>query len=158
MQHNDAQQDAKYLVFTLKGEQYGAPLVSIKEVIKHGDIKRVPYMADHFQGVINLRGQIVSIIDLRQKFGLSTGDDTKGLILIVECASGPLGAIIDDLVNVQELQPNEIEFNPALETRVPLNFFMGIGKVKDRLVNLVDLSKCLSAEELRIVKKAQVAA
>ena len=143
-----------YLLFNLGGELYGTSLLSIKEVIKLGPIKAVPYMAAHFKGVINLRGQIIGVIDLRAKFSVGKATD-KGLVLIVETPYGSLGAIIDDLVSVQKFEPQDIEASPMVESKIPMQFLKGIAKLKDRLVNIIDISGCLSAEDLRTVKKAE---
>ena len=144
-----------FILFNLGGELYGSPLLSVREVIKLGAVKPVPYMVPHFKSVINLRGQIVSVVDLRVKFGLDPTQSRNNMILIVEVAEGLLGAIIDDLASVEKLPKSEIEPAAQLETKIPLEFFLGVGKTGDRLVNLVDLSGCLSAEELKTVKSNQ---
>ncbi len=144
------------ILFSLGGELYGTPLLSVREVIKLGETKPVPYMVQHFKGVINLRGQIVSVIDLRVKFGLAPTPGKNNMILIVETAEGLLGAIIDDLVSVEKIPKADIAPATGLETKVPLEFFSGIGKLEDRLVNLIDLAGCLSSEDLRLVKSNQV--
>lgn len=153
--HEAEENQSKFILFNLNNELYGAPLLKIREVIKVGAIKPVPYMVNHFKGVINLRGQIVSVVDLRLKFNLPVDPNSNGLILVVETAHGLLGAIIDDLVSVQHFNPSEIETNPAIETKIPADFFAGVAKMQDRLVNLVDLSGCLSSEDLRVVKNVR---
>lgn len=146
-------QSVSFLLFSLGGELYGAPLLSAREVIKPGDIKPVPYMLPHFRGVINLRGRIVSVVDLRVKFGIEPAPG-RALVLIVETPEGPLGAIVDDLTGVEKLPREQIDETAALETRIPLDFFLGVAKVRDRLVNVVDIAACLSAEDFRILKQA----
>jgi len=152
---NHAEQ--KYLLFQVGGELYGAPLTSVREVIKSVAIKTVPYMAPHFLGVINLRGQIVSVIDLRVKLGLSKPKNGQELILIVESGEGLIGAMIDDLLSVREFGPKEVDMHPSLETRMPAQFMIGIAKMNSELVNLIDISGCMSSEDLRLIKKNQVA-
>lgn len=151
-----------YLIFKLADELYGTSLLSVKEVIKMSPIKPVPYMVHYFRGVINLRGQIVGVVDLRSKFemspGKSDGIPDQSKILIVETADALLGAIVDDLVAVEVIQEKEIDPDPAVETRIPVEFFKGIAKKDDRLINLIDIASCLSSAEMRMsIQKGNVA-
>jgi len=143
-----------FLIFSLGGELYGTPLLSTREVIKIGEIKSTPYMVPHFKGVINLRGQIISVIDLRTKFEIQPDNETKGLILIVENQDSLLGAIVDDLVSVEKVQRQDLDQETEIETKIAADFFLGVAKLKDRLVNMVDIAGCLSSEDLRIFKSA----
>src|SRR3989344_4100179 len=112
-----------FIIFSLGGELYGTPLLSTREVIKHGDVKATPYMVPHFKGVINLRGQIVSVIDLRTKFEIQPASLDKGLILIVEHEQGLLGAVVDDLVSVERIHQRDIDQTAMVATKVPTDFF-----------------------------------
>ncbi len=142
-----------FIIFSLGGELYGTPLLSTREVIKFRDIKPTPYMVPHFKGVINLRGQIISVIDLRTKFAIQPGCTGQGLILIVEHAHGLLGAVVDDLVSVERIQKDLIDQETMVETKVPTDFFLGIAKLRDRLVSMVDIAGCMSSEDLRSIAK-----
>ncbi|MBT4791556.1 MAG: purine-binding chemotaxis protein CheW [Halobacteriovoraceae bacterium] len=144
----------KYLVFWLQGERYGAPLLTVKEVLRTSEIKKVPYMVDHFKGVINLRGQIVSVIDLRARFGLSSEIISGTYILVFETNNGLLGAIVDEIDSVIKIEDEDVDTNPLIETKVPIDFFIGVGKLSNGLVNMVDISKCISEDDLRLIKKA----
>lgn len=143
-----------FILFSLGSELYGTPLLSTREVIKLRDIKATPYMVPHFKGVINLRGQIISVIDLRTKFQISIADEKNGLILIVEHSQGLLGAVVDDLISVENVRKEDLDQNAVIETKIPIDFFLGVAKVKDRLVNMVDMSGCLFSEDMRIVTAA----
>jgi purine-binding chemotaxis protein CheW len=147
------EQDNKYLIFTLGGELYGSPLIAIKEVIKIGEIKPVPHMNAYFRGVINLRGQIVSIVDLRKKFSIGGSESKAGLILVVEHESGFIGAVVDDLDSVATISRSEIEANPMLDTKIPLDFFHGVAKMGERLVNVIDIAGTLTSDDYRSVRK-----
>lgn len=148
------EQQHSYLVFRLADELYGAPLLSIKEVIKSTTIKPVPYMTPHFKGVINLRGQIVGIVDLRLKFGLLVPKDSSNLILVIEDNGDSLGAIVDNVEAVEEFQPEDIDNNPVLDTKIPHKFFLGIGKREDgSMINLINVSGCLMSDELRLMRQ-----
>ena len=152
-EHSAESVDPKYLLFRLGEELYGTPLLAVKEVIKMTAINPVPYMVSHFRGVINLRGQIVGIADLRLKFQIPTKPETSGLILVIETAQGLLGAVVDDIVSVENILPSSIDAEPCIQTKIPTEFFKGVAKLEKGLVNLIDISGCLSAEELRRVKK-----
>jgi purine-binding chemotaxis protein CheW len=147
-----------FILFTLGEEIYGVPMTTTREVVRVKDIKPTPYMVSYFRGVINLRGQIVSVLDLRLKFEIAPAQESQGLILIVETADGGLlGAIVDDLVSVEKVQAQDIFQPTSLQTKVPIHFFYGVATVKDRLVNMVDIAGCLSAEDLRTVKNTEAA-
>lgn len=148
------EKSVSFLLFSLGSEQYGSPLLATREVIRQGDIKPAPYMAPHFRGVINLRGQIISVVDLRIKFDIPVSDEAENLILIVESPQGLLGAVVDDVLSVEKVQKEDIDCNVQLETKIPLDFFLGVAKIKDRLVNMVDIAGCLSSDELKSVRKA----
>lgn len=161
MQPNDVSSESQeeivtpaYLIFQLAGELYGTALLTIKEIIKMTAIKPTPYMVPYFKGVVNLRGQIVSIVDLRIKFGVKCEDPSKGLIIVVDTPTGVLGAIVDELVSVENIENTEVDNNPSIATTIPVDFFKGIAKLDSRLVTLVDISKLLSETEMRTIKKA----
>src|SRR5688572_686498 len=90
-------EENKFLIFNLGTELYGSRLLEIKEVIKRPTIKPVPYMVRYFKGIINLRGQIVSVIDLREKFDIPTSCPEAGLILVVDTGEGHIGVIVDEI-------------------------------------------------------------
>jgi purine-binding chemotaxis protein CheW len=147
--------DTKYLVFKLADELYGVPLSQVKEVIKARDIKPIPYMVNYFQGIINLHGKIVSVIDLRVKFELKIKTPGEGLLLIIETQTCIIGTIIDDIVSVNDFYPEDIEQNANLESRIPLNFFLGIAKSETRLISIINIAGCLTSEDLKNIDTNQ---
>lgn len=165
MQHKSSEDQAlikaeqmssqRYLCFILGGEYYGSPLSSIKEVIKPIGVKPVPYMVKHFKGVINLRGQIVSIVDMREKFALPFNPDAEGIIMVVETEDGLLGAIVDDLVSVQVIENSSIDQSAPIETKVATDYFLGVAKQGELLINLIDLAKSLGSEDFRSMRRVQ---
>jgi purine-binding chemotaxis protein CheW len=143
----------RYLIFEIDGEVYGVCLLDIKEVLNNRECKPVPYMKDYFLGIINLRGKIVSVLDLRLKFRKNIREDKEGFIIILEAANSQVGVVVDDILTVENIDPSEIDSNPHLELDFPVEFFIGVGKKKDRLINLVELSKILTKEDMRVLKK-----
>jgi purine-binding chemotaxis protein CheW len=169
MQHDDRQADepspedlaldetsSKYLLFDVGGEAYGARLDSVREVVRAASVKAVPYMVPHFKGVFNLRGQLVSVIDLRIKFGIRQ-PQASDLMLVCETAAGRIGVVVDDVTSVATLLEADIERNTAIATKVPVTFFQGIAKIGERLVNLIDVAGCLSTEEYALVARTKEA-
>lgn len=166
MQHNQTHsdlEDRKYLIFSLATELYAVDLLQVKEVIKYNSVKPIPFMVNHFKGIINIRGQIVSVIDLRIKFNLlnksakSSQEDT-GLILIIDLEDFALGTVIDDVVSIESFSTDQVDFNPTVESRIPIEFYKGVAKLKDRLVNIIDLAGSLSSDDLKIIRSTSRAA
>lgn len=147
---DEAGEDNKSLVFTLKDELYGCSLLKVKEVIKVGAIKPVPYMAPYFKGVLNLRGHVLGVIDLGAKLGLAREADSKGLIVVTETKYGVIGVIVDELLTVTRFSNADIDLKTPVETKIAPVFFEGIGKWNDRLVHLIDLSGLVQEEDFRL--------
>ena len=138
----------RYLLFYVGTEVYGAPLLDVKEVIEYQEQKPVPNMVSHFTGVINLRGAIVGVIDLRKKFGVPTEITRMTTMLICETKQGMLAAIIDRVESVNVISSEMIDANPPVVTRVKSDYLAGIARLTDRLVTLVNLKNFISDENL----------
>jgi purine-binding chemotaxis protein CheW len=150
----DMADEEKYLVFRLSDELYASTLTTVREISKMGTITSVPFMSNYFKGIINLRGRIVSVVDLRMKFGLPVSNKNDGILIIIDTESGPIGIVVDDVVSVNVFGPESIEANLAIKTKIPVQFFLGVGKADDRLVNIVDLGGTLSADDFAAVRRA----
>ena len=135
---------SKYIVFTLDGELYGVLLLQIREVIKMTPIKPVPHTDEWLKGVINLRGRIISVMDLRTKFGIRSRSEGAGLILIAESDLGFAGAVVDTIEFVREIPESDIEPHPGIDTRIPSEQFRGIAKVGDKLIHLLDIARIVA--------------
>ena len=144
---------SRYIVFTLDGELYGALLLQIREVIKMTQIKPVPHTDAWLKGVINLRGRILSVMDLRTKFGIRPRTEGSGLILIAEAENGFAGATVDTIEFVREIPDADIEPHPGIDTRIPLEQFIGIATVGEKLIHLLDIAKIVG--DLRNQKQHQ---
>jgi len=135
---------SKYLIYSLCGELYGSALLQIKEVIKMIPIKPVPHSEKYFRGVINVRGQIISVMDLRTKFQMTGHQPDQGLILIIEGDRGQVGAIVDTIEYVREIPPENIQAGDSIETRIPRDQFIGVAKSAEQLIHLIDLIKTVA--------------
>lgn len=137
----------KYLIFYLGEEMYGTPLTSVREVIEYHEPKPVPNMVGYFEGVINVRGEIIGVVDLRKRFGIKSERKCESK-LIFDTARGPLAAKVDHVEDVATIRADNIEKNPNLKQDVPAEYFIGIGRAEGQLVNLIQLDQLFTEEEL----------
>lgn len=128
----------RYMIFQLGVEIYGTPLLSVREVIENRDSKPVPNSVDGFEGVINLRGDVIGVVDLRKLLKIQPKLSLS--ILVFETEAGTLGGIVDKCLSVIDIPDSQIE-RKGLQTRDGLDYCLGIGKINDGLVTLVDLVK-----------------
>ena len=147
---------SQYLTFTLDQEQFAVDISKVREVLEFTSVTKVPRTPEFMRGVINLRGSVVPVVDLRLKFGLTRTEssiDTCVIITEVESRGEKLvlGALADSVQEVIELEPGSIEPPPRMGTRVNLDFIRGMGKRDDKFLILLDLDRVLTEEELRTV-------
>lgn len=151
----------QFLCFTLAGTDYAVGILQVKEILQYETITRVPGVPASVRGVINLRGSVVPVVDLALKFGLGETAVTKRTcILIVEADLGGdrtvMGMMADEVREVLELGPEEIEPAPPFGTQVRLDFLTGMGKVGKGFALVLDLDRVLSADERSAVEAARV--
>ncbi|MCM2279832.1 MAG: chemotaxis protein CheW [Oligoflexia bacterium] len=148
--------ESRYLIFRLGEELYGTPILGVREVLEPQAVKPIPNAVKYFAGVINVRGEIVGMIDLRVRFGHEKVSPPTLAFVIFDSAVGPIGAIVDKVEVVTDLGEDDIERHPKVETEVPSDFLIGIGKFNDRLVSLIDFNKVLGAEDLRHLRSSRL--
>lgn len=142
----------KYLTFGLKGESYGIVVLKIREIIRLQPITPVPQMPAHIKGVLNLRGKIVPVIDLRMRFGLSDitdNDQTCIIVVKTELANGTsfqMGLIVDAVEEVVNISAEEIEPSPDFGTALDTSFILGLAKIKDKVKTLLDIDRVLAQD------------
>lgn len=136
----------KYLLFYLGKELYGVPLLGVKEVIEFREAKPVPNMVDYFDGVINLRGDIIGVMDLRRKLGIDP-DETK-CQLIFQTQRGTLAATVDSVQSVASIPGAAIDREPNVESKIEQKYLIGVGNYNERLITLLDFSQLLTDEQL----------
>jgi purine-binding chemotaxis protein CheW len=136
--------------FRVGRETYGVPITALHEIVRVPEITAVPDAPDYLEGVINLRGKIVSVVDLRKRFGqASAGLDRRSRILVVEHQGRLVGMIVDSASEVLKIPESEIETAPAMMQEGGLDCVTGLGKYQGRLIILLDVGKVLAARELR---------
>jgi purine-binding chemotaxis protein CheW len=144
--HDD---DARYLLFKVGGELYGTPLLGVREVVEPQEAKPLPNTAPFFSGVINLRGQVVGVVDLRKRFECEVKKHPGMALMVFDTDSGPLAALVDEIECVVQIPPAHIESKPAVRSHVGLDYLLGVGNHDGRLVSLIDLNRVLGNEELK---------
>lgn len=143
----------KYLTFALASEEFGIRVLKVREIMGLQDITAVPQTPAHIKGVINLRGKVVPVVDLRLKFGLAAAEYTQRTCIIVtqvqgESGSMMMGIVVDGVSEVLNLTGAEIEDTPDFGESVGGGYLLGMAKVKNRVKILLDIDKVLSTQEL----------
>jgi len=144
--------DGKFLTFILGKEVYGIEILKAREIIGLMDITTVPQTPEYMKGVINLRGKVIPVIDLRLKFGMPEEEHTQETcVIVVEVNNTSLGIIVDSVSEVSDINGREIEDAPSFGQGIDTSFIMALGKVKDKIIILLDIEAVLSSEELEMV-------
>lgn len=149
----------KFLTFTLGDESYGIPILNVKEIIGMMDITHVPSMPEFVRGIINLRGKIIPVMDIRLKFGNESKPyNNRTCIIVVEMNFSDniklTGLIVDAVSEVLEISNENIELPNACLSNVAENYLTGIGKLKNKVIMLLDPTKMLSTDEQEIIQKS----
>ena len=146
--------EGKFLTFVLGEEIYGIEILKAREIIGLMDITTVPQTPDYMKGVINLRGKVIPVIDLRMKFSMKKGERTQETcVIVVEVNSTSIGLIVDSVSEVSDITGAEIEDAPSFGQGIDTSFIMGLGKVNDKIIILLDIDAVLSTEELEMVEE-----
>lgn len=155
IQGKDAEtKEGKYLTFVLRGEEYGLEILKVREIIGVLDITPVPQTPAFVKGVINLRGKVIPVVDLRLKFGMPAAEYTKETCVIVVDGNGILmGTVVDTVSEVIDIAGKDIEPAPSFGGKISANFILGMGKIKGKVKILLDIDRVLSAEELILAEK-----
>ncbi len=139
--------EGKYLTFALGTEEYGLEIQHVREIIGLMEITPVPQVPAYVKGVINLRGKIIPVIDIRNKFGMIHVEYTaETCIIVMEVRGTLMGIIVDRVCDVLEIMQKDIESSPMFSPDVNVSFILGIGKVGDRVRILLDIEKILLAD------------
>lgn len=147
----------QYLTYKLANEIFALDIAKVREVLDYTTITKVPQTPEFMCGVINLRGSVVPVIDMRLKFGMSKTEQTVNTcIIITEVALDDeitvLGALADSVQEVLDLGPEQIEPAPRIGTRLNTDFIKGMGKQDDQFIIILDVDKVFSAEELALAQ------
>jgi len=151
-------QAGKYLIFHLGREQFGIPVLAVREIVGAQSITPVPQTPVHVKGVINLRGKVIPVIDLRIKCGLHAGENTdRSCIVVVRirgAESAPVGILVDGVAEVLNLADNDMEATCDFGSGVKVPEILGLAKSKDRVTILLDMDQILNHNQLRNLQSA----
>ena len=148
-----ADKEGKYLTFALANEEYGLEILKVREIIGYMEVTAVPQTPHYVRGVINLRGQVIPVIDLRTKFGMETAEITEQSCIIVveisqESRSFSTGIVVDHVQEVLDIDGQDIEEAPQFGSSVDTDFILGMGKIEDSVKILLDINKVLGGDDL----------
>jgi purine-binding chemotaxis protein CheW len=147
--NNDtADKMTQWVTYMLDGEKYGIDVMQVKEVLRHIDIAPVPGAPSYVLGIINLRGNVVTVIDARSRFGLTTIDvNEHSRVIVIETEGQIIGILVDAIAEVADIPQSEIEMTPNVGNDDSSKYIMGVYSNKGNLIILVDIKKLLSEEE-----------
>lgn len=147
--------EGKYLSFILGDEEYAIEILTVREIISVIDITAIPNVPDYIKGVINLRGKVIAVIDLRLKFGMPEKEyDKSTCTIVVSYGDRFMGIIVDTVSEVLEVHDQDIDPPPSFGSLVSTDFILGMGKVKDMVVILLDICKVLESEDLKMIQSS----
>lgn len=151
--------EGKYLTFVLNEEEYGIGILKIKEIIGMMPITTVPQTPDFVKGVINLRGKVIPIVDLRARFGMDTIDYTERTCIIVVEIEGPagmlmIGIVVDAVSEVLNIKGEDIEDTPTFGTKLNTDYILGMAKMEGGVKILLDIDRVLTGDEIAVIEKA----
>jgi purine-binding chemotaxis protein CheW len=152
------QRGGKYLTFSLVGQEYGIGILKIREIMGMMPITGVPQAPGFVRGVINLRGKVIPIVDLRLKFGLEAAEQTEKTCIIVVSGEGSqgdmlIGLVVDSVSEVINIKENEVEESPTFSTDMNTDFILGMAKINQGIKILLDIDRVLNIAEMEKVTR-----
>jgi purine-binding chemotaxis protein CheW len=145
----------EFLTFTLGAEEYGMDILKVQEIRGYDSVTAIANTPAFIKGVINLRGIIVPIVDLRIKFNLGKVDyDQFTVVIILNLGTRVVGVVVDSVSDVLTLTPEQIKAAPALSTSLDTRYIMGLGTVEQRMLILVDIEKLMSSKDMELMEEA----
>ncbi len=144
----DTKEVLQLVTFRLGKEEFSMDILKVQEIIRHMELTRVPRTPDFVDGVINLRGRVIPVLDLRKRFGLPADEKTNETrIIVVDVDNRTVGLKVDAVSEVLRLPADTVEPPPSLVTGIESDYIMGVGKLEGRLIILLDVAKILTRTE-----------
>jgi purine-binding chemotaxis protein CheW len=149
----------EYLTFILGSEEYGIEILKVQEIRSYEAVTKIANTPDFIKGVINLRGSIVPIVDLRMRFKLSNAEynDTT-VVIILNLSNRTMGIVVDGVSDVIGLNSAQISPVPELVSNIDTKYLLGLGTADDRMLILVDIEQLMSSQEMALIEASQIAA
>ncbi len=157
--NSNAQTEQQLVVFGLAGEAYGVDIGTVREIIRMQDVTSVPHTPEFVSGVINLRGRITPVVDLRSRFGLPGQEITKdSRVVVVDIDGNDIGMIVDAVTEVLRISTAQIEPPPTVITTDGSDYIVGIARLDSQLVLLLDLTRVLTLAQRAELEELAIAA
>jgi len=148
-----ARHGGKFLTFFLADEEYGLEILKVREIIGLMPITRVPRTPEYMRGVINLRGKVIPVVDLRIKFALeATADSERTCIIVVQASGVEFGVVVDRVSEVVNVASSDIEDAPSFGAEVDTEYLLGLAKSQGTVKLLLDIDRVLSSQEIRALE------
>ena len=149
----------KFLTFLMANEKYGLEILKVREIMGMMDVTSIPTTPAFIRGVINLRGKVIPVVDLRLKFGIKAKEDTqRTCIIVVHLAQTAqemtVGIIVDEVSDVLDIKQDEIEPPPSFGENIRTDFILGMGKVDQKVMTLLDIDRVLTEQEVALVESS----
>ncbi len=147
----------EFLTFTLGAEEYGVDILKVQEIRGYDTVTKVPNAPSFIKGVINLRGTIVPVVDLRLKFSLERADYNEFTVMIIlNVARRIVGVVVDGVSDVMQLTPEQVRPAPEFGGGIDTKFITGIGALEQRMLILIDIEKLMSSQDMALMDSAAV--
>jgi purine-binding chemotaxis protein CheW len=145
----------EFLAFTLGQEEYGVDIQKVQELRGYDTVTRIANAPEHIKGVVNLRGIIVPIVDMRIKFNLGTPSyDQFTVVIILNIASRVMGMVVDSVSDVITLNPEQVRPAPEMGALLDTEYLIGLGTLDERMLILVDIDKLMSSSDMALIERA----
>jgi purine-binding chemotaxis protein CheW len=160
MSVSEITESRQYLTFRLGDEIFGTDVAKVREVLDFTEITKIPRTPDFMSGVINLRGSVVPVVDLRLCFHMSRTERTKNTCIVVvevmlQGESTVIGALTDSVVEVINMEPDQIQPAPRIGTQIKSEFIKGMGRVESKFVMILDIDRVFSDDQLSVVRNVE---
>jgi purine-binding chemotaxis protein CheW len=157
--HAGTLKGGKFLTFLMANEKYGLEILKVREIIGMMNVTSVPMTPAFVRGVINLRGKVIPVVDLRLKFGIEAKEDTeRTCIILVHLACSAqemtMGIIVDEVADVLDINQDQIEPPPSFGPNIRTDFILGMGKVEQKVMTMLNIDRVLSEQEITLVENS----
>ncbi|MBC7537219.1 MAG: chemotaxis protein CheW [Bacteriovorax sp.] len=149
---------SRFIEFSLGKEDYAIPLLMVREVISVPDTTPIPKSPNHFLGIMNLRGQVISVVDLRKKLKIEARQDKEEAVIIVDIGGMNIGVVVDSINKVLAFSSDEVSEMPEVENQINTHFIFGIYKKENSLTILLDIAKVLDLKDMEAISGFKKAA
>ncbi|MBP9682594.1 MAG: chemotaxis protein CheW [Bacteriovorax sp.] len=149
---------SRFIEFSLGREDYAIPLLMVREVISVPDTTPIPKSPSHFLGIMNLRGQVISVVDLRKKLKIDAKQDKEEAVIIVDIGGMNIGVVVDSINKVLAFSSEEVSEMPEVENQINTHYIFGVYKKENSLTVLLDIAKVLDLKDIEAISGVKKAA